>query len=128
MLLLDHARDRPESRQAFVSKCETYLRNSVGLVIVDMVTQRRANLHNELMQRLLGSTAEAHGSDLYAVAYRAVQRVEATKLDVGQEPLTLGQALPTLPLWLRGGLCLPIDLGGTYKRTCREQRVTANGA
>ena len=33
------------------------------------------------------------------------------------------QPLPTLPLWLRGGLCLPVELEATYTRTCVEQRV-----
>ena len=35
----------------------------------------------------------------------------------------LGGTLPTLPLWLRGGLCLPLDLEASYERTVREQRV-----
>lgn len=43
--------------------------------------------------------------------------------DVWIEPLTLGQRLPSLPLWLRGGLCLPVELEVTYERTCVEQRV-----
>ena len=44
-------------------------------------------------------------------------------LDVWREPIEVGQRLPTLPLSLRGGLCLPIELEATYERTCIEQRV-----
>ena len=45
-------KDRPAHRDAFVSKCATYLQQGVGLVIVDVVTDRRANLHDELLARL----------------------------------------------------------------------------
>ncbi len=31
--------------------------------------------------------------------------------------------LPTMPLWLRGDICLPVDLQATYEVTCREQRI-----
>src|SRR5258708_654126 len=41
-------KDRPAHRDAFVSKCVTYLQEGVGLVIADVVTDWRANLHNEL--------------------------------------------------------------------------------
>jgi len=34
------------------------------------------------------------------------------------------QPLPVLPLWLRGGLSLRVDLEATYERTCREQRIS----
>jgi 23S rRNA pseudouridine1911/1915/1917 synthase len=42
--------------------------------------------------------------------------------------LTLGRALPTMPLWLRGGLYLPIELDPTYEQTIHELRVPTNGA
>jgi hypothetical protein len=40
-------KDRPENRQAFVAKCAGYLREQVSVVVVDVVTTRRANLHQE---------------------------------------------------------------------------------
>jgi len=49
-------------------------------------------------------------------------------LEVWHEALRLGGPLPTLPLWLRGGFQLPIDLEATYERTCQKLRVPANGA
>src|SRR5687768_14164896 len=42
-------KDRDEERQAFVAKCATYLHSGVGLIVVDIVTSRRANLHNQLL-------------------------------------------------------------------------------
>jgi hypothetical protein len=115
-------KDRPAARDALVSKCAAYLQAGVGLVVVDVVTERSADLHRDLLTRLGAADAGA-GPELYAAAYRPVERGGISVLDVWHEPLTLGQLLPTVPLWLRGGLCLPVDLQTTYDRTCREQRV-----
>src|SRR5437764_166323 len=43
-------KDRPEARLAFATKCASYLHQGVGLIVVDIVTDRRANVHNETMQ------------------------------------------------------------------------------
>src|SRR5262249_69539 len=45
-------KDRPETRRAFAAKCASYLHQGVGLVIVDVVSERRANLHDELVRLL----------------------------------------------------------------------------
>ncbi|MCU0565633.1 MAG: DUF4058 family protein [Oculatellaceae cyanobacterium Prado106] len=122
-------KDRISQRQAFVAKCETYLRQGIGLVIVDVVTTRKANLHQALLERL----AEGHppirpmDSDLYATAYRPIERGGQVDLDVWQETLAVDGLLPTLPLWLPGDICLPVDLARTYERTCREQRIVSAG-
>src|SRR5262245_61858044 len=42
-------KDRHEARQAFAAKCAAYLQRGIGLIIVDTVTSRHANLHDELM-------------------------------------------------------------------------------
>src|SRR5207302_1005280 len=42
-------KDRPETRAAFVAKCASYLSQGIGLIVVDVVTTRQANLHNELI-------------------------------------------------------------------------------
>ena len=61
-------KDRPESREAFVSKCDTFLRDAVGLALIDVVTSRTANLHALLTTRF---GLAASGDDrLYAAAYR----------------------------------------------------------
>lgn len=121
-------KDRPEHRQAFVAKCEMYLRQGLGLVIVDVVTARKANLHNELLARITSSEIGASPADLYASAYRVLQREEEPGLDIWVTTLEVGQDLPTLPLWLPGGLCLPIKLDATYARTCQEQRISMTSA
>ena len=121
-------KDRAAHRDAFVSKGAAYVQQGVGLALVDVVTDRSANLHNELLARLQPPTTARLNADLYAVSYRPVQRDEQPNLDVWQQALAVGQALPTVPLCLRGGLCLPLDLDATYERTCQEQRILLNGA
>ena len=121
-------KDRPDNRDAFVAKCCAYLQQGVGLVIVDVVTERVANLHNELLARVAGVNGQQLQADLYAVAYHPVQRNAQTKLDIWPTALTIGQPLPTLPLCLLGGPSLPIELEATYDQTCRELRVPLDGA
>lgn len=115
-------KDRPAHRHVFVSKCETYLQQGIGLVIVDIVTNHYANLHDELMAHL--ETEEADwGVPLSCTAYRPVEYDGETRLDIWQEELQLGHPLPTMPLWLRSCLCLPVDLNTTYERTSRAHRI-----
>lgn len=116
-------KDRSSHRAAFTTKCEAYLRQGIGLVMVDIVTGRAANLHQELLTRLNAADAAQANTHLYAAAYRAVEHDAQSSLDIWFETLAIGQPLPTLPLWLQGSICLPVDLASTYDRTCREQRI-----
>lgn len=119
------SKDRQAHRDAFISKCAANLQQGVGLVIVDVVTDSRENLHEELLVRLHSPSAVPLDAELYAVAYRPVKYAGQTSLDIWQEPLAVGRSLPIVPLWLRGNLCLPVDLDTTYNRTCQEQRLMA---
>ncbi|HYV38679.1 MAG TPA: DUF4058 family protein [Gemmataceae bacterium] len=118
-------KDRPETRRAFAAKCVSYLQEGIGLIVVDVVTERRANLHNELV-RLMQTGNEflmPTESDLYAVAYRPVRRENVEKIDIWPTALALGKPLPVLPLSLAGKLCLPLDLEAAYMDTCRVSRI-----
>ncbi|MEQ9550998.1 MAG: DUF4058 family protein [Coleofasciculus sp. G3-WIS-01] len=115
-------KDRLGNRKAFVAKCQTYLQQGIGLVVVDVVTGRNANLHEALLDQLTLTTLPLN-AQLYAAAYRVVERQGQVSLDIWQEALAVASPLPVMPLWLRGELCLPVDLNATYLRTCREQRI-----
>lgn len=115
-------KDRPAHRDAFTSKCQTFLQQGIGLIVVDVVTTLSANLHNELMKRLELPIAPMQ-ADLYAVAYRVGETKETPHLDVWQESFAVGSDLPILPLYLKGGLYLPVDLNQTYQHTCIRQRI-----
>ncbi|MBD1822975.1 DUF4058 family protein [Cyanobacteria bacterium FACHB-DQ100] len=115
-------KDRPAARDAFISKCQTYLQQGIGLIVVDVVTTLNANLHNELMERLR-LEVELLDTGLYTIAYRVAEADNTFHLEFWQETLRIGADLPILPLFLKGGLCLPIDLDHTYQATCDRQRI-----
>jgi hypothetical protein len=115
-------KDRPANRQAFVTKCAAYLQAGVGVMIVDVVTDRSANLHAELIEELAPSvTVDLYEEDaLYAVAYRAQP---SHQVEAWPERLQVGQTLPTLPLWLSDILAVPVDLEQTYVAACKALRI-----
>lgn len=116
-------KDRPEHREAFIAKCAALLHQGIGLMIVDIVTSRKASLHLELLDRLRVIDGVEMSSSLYAASYHPVERHGSTGLDIWQEPLAIGSALVTMPLFLRGGPGLPVDLAKSYERTCNIQRI-----
>ena len=118
-------KDRPSHRQAFATKCGSYLQRGVSVVVIDVVTERSANLHQELLQLLeLGTEFGWRSpSGLYAVAYRTVLAAGRHHLEVWPERLAVGEVLPTLPLWLDVDLCLPLRLEETYVATCESLRI-----
>jgi hypothetical protein len=121
-------KDRPEARRAFAAKCASYLQAGVGLMVVDVVTDRQANLHNALADLLdLDESGRlAGGSFLYATAYRPMRQDGSDRVEVWAASLAVGGALPTLPLALKLGPCLPLDLESTYAEVCRRARLDAN--
>lgn len=118
-------KDRPESRRAFAIECASYLHQGIGLVIVDVVTSRLANLHNETM-RLLDRPAENQLPDsaaLYAVAYRPLRRGDEDQVDTWSKELAVGQPMPDMPLALGANLVVPVTLEAAYEDACRRRRL-----
>jgi hypothetical protein len=91
--------------------------------MIDLVTTLSANLHHELMQRLHLSI-DPLDSSLYAAAYRTAQHEGSAQLEIWQEALSISNLLPILPLCLKGGLYLPMNLERTYQYTCDRQRIS----
>jgi hypothetical protein len=119
-------KDRPEERRAFAAKCASYLHQGVSVIVIDIVTNRRANLHNETV-RLMQAAEEFFlppDTGLYAVSYRPVLRGERPAIDFWPEPLAVGTSLPVLPLRLTGDLFVPVDFETTYQEACRRRRLT----
>jgi hypothetical protein len=118
-------KDRDGHRQAFAIKCASYLCQGVSLMVIDIVTTRLANLHNEII-RLLGhgegSLLPAETS-LYGVAYRPIVRDLHEQIEAWPSTLEVGQPLPVLPLALNAEQCLPIDLEASYTIACQRRRL-----
>jgi hypothetical protein len=118
-------KDRAAERRAFAVKCASYLYQGIGLIIVDIVTSRRANLHNEVLRVMEAPDAPhlARKVSLYAAAYRPLRRRGKDQLEIWRAPLALREPLPTLPLSLRADLVIPVDFEATYAEACRRKRL-----
>ena len=121
-------KDRAGSRRTFAAKCAGYLKHGIGLVIIDVVTSRTANLHEELFDVLEvegGRHAWRSPTGLYVVAYRAVTLRQSPRVEVWPEALALNDSLPVVPLWLSVDLCVPLGLEASYLEACRSLRISA---
>jgi hypothetical protein len=118
-------KDRSDHRRAFSVKCAAYLQRGIGLVVVDTVSSRRINLHNDLILVLAEEGAGSMPADItmYSAAYRPVHRNERNEIDIWAAPLTVGQLLPTLPLALRGNGAVPLDLEASYTEARQRSRL-----
>jgi hypothetical protein len=123
-------KDRPDTRRSFAAKCATYLQQGVGLVTIDVVTERTGNLHNELVHLLdIGEQFLLPPDPLFAVAYRPVRRegrrdeplIEQTH--VWPAELREGEKLPLLPLALDRKIVLPLDLEESYNDARQRSRL-----
>jgi hypothetical protein len=118
-------KDRPSHRQVFAINCGSHLQRGVSVVLVDIVTERTANLHAEILQ-ILELAEEApwqSPTNLYTAAYRTVLSGGKHHLEIWHEPLALGDKLPIMPLWLDVDLSLPLRLEESYLATCQSLRI-----
>jgi Protein of unknown function (DUF4058) len=117
-------KDRLEQRKAFATKCAGFLHQGVSVVIIDVVTTRTANLHNQIVAQIGAESARLPDNvHLYGAAYRPVVREGVTQADVWCVPCAIGEPLPMLPLRLRGDLFVPVDFESTYQEACRRRRI-----
>lgn len=80
------------------------LYQGISLIIIDIVTNRPANLHPDLIY-LMDTTPMRSFPDevnLYAVAYCPVLRQERAEIGIWPATCALGTLLPCLPLCLMG--------------------------
>ena len=96
-------------------------------MVIDAVTVRRANLHAELME-LLGAEVEANMLPaLSVVSYKVVGHQDEGRVMAWQAALEVGAPLPTVPLWLRGDLAVPLDLEASHAAACVDLRIRPSG-
>jgi hypothetical protein len=119
-------KDRPETRDQFTGKLAALLREDVCVTVIDIVTIRRANLYAEFLARInerdpaLGEAPPM----LYAVTLRGrKERKKRPRLDAWFFPLTIGQQLPVVPIWLTADERIELPLEPSYQETCRLLRI-----
>jgi hypothetical protein len=115
-------KDRPESRMIFVGKVAALLQQDVSVSLVDFVTVRRANMYADLLS-LYGRVDPQLAPtppDLYAVTIRGRRSPRGrVRLDAWHYPMSVGEPLPTLPIWLTADLRVMLPLEASYQETCR---------
>lgn len=118
-------KDRLEHRRAFVAKCSAMLQQRVSVALVDLVTTRHFNLYSDLLE-MTGRSDPSLASEvptLYAATCRTTRRNREWFVETWFHRLTIGQPLPTLPLWLSDDLAIPLELEPSYEETCRVLRL-----
>lgn len=117
-------KDRPSSRARYLGRYLGYLRQSVHLMVID------------ILPRPLGfSFADEAATDLgqqlpptptpFAMSYRVSGPMpEGTQIATWRRPLAVGQPLPTLPLPLNLRQEVLIDLEHTYREAARLVYLT----
>ncbi|MFO0811325.1 MAG: DUF4058 family protein [Gemmataceae bacterium] len=115
-------KDRRESRESFVAKCAALLRKGIAVSVVDLVTVRRFNLYAQLMT-FIGHPDETMSVDepaVYAASCRWMTLGTRARLEAWSHALTVGQPLPTLPLWLDVHRVVSLDLEASYEGACHD--------
>lgn len=120
-------KDEPATRAAFTQKVASYLHEGISVLVVDVVTERRANLHDEIVRlmRMPDELRMTPDPPLYAASYRPVLRDGRPEIDVWVNPFDVGDLLPTMPLRLIADYFVPVELEATYMETCRRRRLIA---
>lgn len=114
----------PGRRDAFLRMCATFLQSGVSLVLIDVVTDRHANLHNDLIDLLrIPADRLPDASHLYASAFRPVVREGRDEIDVWCSECRVGDDLPTMPLRLTGDLFVPVEFEWAYQETWRRNEM-----
>lgn len=118
-------KDRDTHRHAFAVKCASYLQQNVSVVVVDIVTERTANMHAEVLDvlRLETQPPEVALTDLYALAYRTVPLNGSFTLEIWTTPLILQTELPTLPLWIEPDIYVSLPLEVSYMAARTALRI-----
>ncbi len=118
-------KDRDDARSAFVSKISDLLHTGIVVVVVDIVTHRSANLHNELVAAMnLAETYEMRPDDPpYLVSYAPFRSQGGGGVNCWPNRLFVGEPIPETPLALRGGPILRLDLESAYESACRKNRL-----
>lgn len=119
-------KDREKAREAFATKCAEHLRRGCGVVMVDVVTTRHADMNAEILAALEVETPDASPTGRAAVSYRSVGR-EAGRLQVWPFALEVGKPLPTVPLWLHGEIAVQLDLEASHTAACSDLRIDQAG-
>ena len=115
-------KDRPESRELFLGKVQSLLREGVSVTIIDLVTTRRSNLYAELLYAL--DRTDPSITDDPAPTYTVTLRNRRpggskARLDTWYCPLAIGDSLPSIPICLSSAQHVLLPRETSYEESCR---------
>ena len=116
-------KDRKTDRLTYGDKYVGYLRDLVQLLIVDVHPVYRDFSFADFIASELKLTGQPALPAPFAISYRVVPAAKAGEpclLEAWRRPLTVGAALPEIPLALDGDRAILIDLDGTYSRAAAD--------
>lgn len=118
-------KDSDDVRDAFAAKVVSYLHEGVSVALIDVVTERRANLHNQIAQamRMPSDSELSPNAGLYAASYRPVLRDGQPELDLWLATFAVGDPLPTMPLRLIAEYFVPVDFEAAYTDARRRRKL-----
>jgi hypothetical protein len=117
-------KDRPASRRALAVKCAALLQQGVSVSLVDVVTRRTGNWHDELISVFQGTGLPATlQAGLVAAAYRLHRSGAESAIECWTDQVAVGSELPTLPMWLGADVAVPLDLEQSYAAMCVSLRL-----
>ena len=97
----------------------------VSVSILDIVTGSSFSLYQELLQSTDAIEVLQHKefSPIYAVTMR--MRIEKTRklMDSWHYALSIGNSLPSLPIWLDSQIAIGLDLESAYEEACKVLRI-----
>lgn len=126
-------KDRREAREGFAGKVRACLQAGIALMVADIVTEYRFNLHNLWAGGEPCDTPRLSDPQkpLNVTAYRPVVPEDGSfrsRVEMWLRPLEVGDELPTLPLCIREDLAVPVELERTYSEACEDLRLARAAA
>jgi len=118
-------KDRPETRQAFVSKCVALLQKKICVSVIDLVTVKHFNLYCEVLE-VFGQTDPTFAPNrpsTYAVTCRSHTLATRSRFETWAYPMVIGEPLPVLPIWLDNDHAISLDLEVSYQQACIALRL-----
>lgn len=118
-------KDRPLSREGYLARYLGYLLGGVHLLLVDVHRRPAGFSFPDRIAKELQMEQPSLPPPM-AVSYRAGEPAPAggRLLALWRRPLSVGQAMPTLPLALSPDQAVTVNLEGTYQRAAEDAYLT----
>ena len=97
------------------------------MIVIDVVTVRRANLQVELMDALVADVDRELLPALGVVSYKMTGHESEGRLAAWPASVDVGAPLPTVPLWLTTDLAVPLNLEASHSAAQVDLRIRPSG-